>query len=160
EEMGLILAVCCVIAILLLALFAVKEAATARSSFYVIAACATAMIFVVQTMLNVFGSTDLLPLTGVTLPFVSCGGSSMISCWALLAYIKASDTRQNSGLAVRLPKRARRRRSEDVPPEEYWEEPPAPPQNPEDGPIIPEDEPLYTDADNWQQYFQWEEDDP
>ena len=84
----------------------------------------------------------------------------MISCWALLAYIKASDTRQNSGLAVRLPKRARRRRSEDVPPEEYWEEPPAPPQNPEDGPIIPEDEPLYTDADNWQQYFQWEEDDP
>ena len=63
------------------------------------------MIFVVQTMLNVFGSTDLLPLTGVTLPFVSCGGSSMMACWCLLAYIKASDTRQNAGIAIRLPKR-------------------------------------------------------
>ena len=156
EEMGLILAVCCVIAILLLALFAVKEAATARSSFYVIAACSTAMIFVVQVMLNVFGSTDLLPLTGVTFPFVSCGGSSMISCWALLAYIKASDTRQNSALAVKLPKRVRRRRGEELPPE--------PPQDTgsameDTGPVIPQDGPLYTDADDWQRYFKWEDDD-
>ena len=156
EEMGLILAVCCVIAILLLALFAVKEAATARSSFYVIAACSTAMIFVVQVMLNVFGSTDLLPLTGVTFPFVSCGGSSMISCWALLAYIKASDTRQNSALAVKLPKRVRHRRGEDLPPE--------PPQETDSaiedtGPVIPQDGPLYTDADDWQSYFKWEDDD-
>ena len=156
EEMGLILAVCCVIAILLLALFAVKEAATARSSFYVIAACSTAMIFVVQVMLNVFGSTDLLPLTGVTFPFVSCGGSSMISCWALLAYIKASDTRQNSALAVKLPKRVRHRRGDDLPPE--------PPQDTgsameDTGPVIPQDGPLYTDADDWQRYFKWEDDD-
>ncbi len=105
EEMGLIVAVCAVVCIIVLALFAVREASIARSSFYVITACSAAMIFVVQTMLNVFGSTDLLPLTGVTLPFVSVGGSSMMSCWALLAFIKASDTRQNAGLAVRLPKR-------------------------------------------------------
>lgn len=156
EEMGLILAVCCVIAILLLALFAVKEAATARSSFYVIAACSTAMIFVVQVMLNVFGSTDLLPLTGVTFPFVSCGGSSIISCWALLAYIKASDTRQNSALAVKLPKRVRRRRGEELPPEPPQES--VPPADTAD-PIIPQDGPLYTDADDWQRYFKWEDDD-
>lgn len=156
EEMGLILAVCCVIAILLLALFTVKEAATARSSFYVIAACSTAMIFVVQVMLNVFGSTDLLPLTGVTFPFVSCGGSSMISCWALLAYIKASDTRQNSALAVKLPKRVRRRRGEELPPEPPQES--VPPADTAD-PIIPQDGPLYTDADDWQRYFKWEDDD-
>lgn len=156
EEMGLILAVCCVIAILLLALFAVKEAATARSSFYVIAACSTAMIFVVQVMLNVFGSTDLLPLTGVTFPFVSCGGSSMISCWALLVYIKASDTRQNSALAVKLPKRVRRRRGEELPPEPPQES--VPPADTAD-PIIPQDGPLYTDADDWQRYFKWEDDD-
>lgn len=158
EELGLILAICSVAAIVLLALFAVKEAATARSSFYVIAACATAMIFVVQTMLNVFGSTDLLPLTGVTFPFVSCGGSSMISCWALLSYIKASDTRQNSSLAVKLPKRVRQGTEADpltenpLPVEEPL------PSTPENDSFISQDDPLYTDADNWQDYFHWEED--
>lgn len=159
EELGLILAICCVIAIVLLALFAVKSAATARSSFYVIAACATAMIFVVQTMLNVFGSTDLLPLTGVTFPFVSCGGSSMISCWALLSYIKASDTRQNAALAVKLPKRVRKKKHRtETPLESDWpEETYRPPQR-SNGAPAPED-PLYTDADDWQTYFRWEEDD-
>lgn len=86
----------------------------------------------------------------------------MISCWALLAYIKASDTRQNSGLAVRLPKRIRKRHQAETPPEEapLPEEEPLPPRDPDSDPIISEDDPLYTDADNWQQYFQWEEDDP
>ena len=46
-----------------------------------------------QTSLNIFGITDLLPLTGVTLPFVSQGGSSMICSWALFAFIKAADVR-------------------------------------------------------------------
>lgn len=120
EELGLIMAVIAVIVILLLALFAVREASAARSSFYVITACSAAMIFVVQTMLNVFGSTDLLPLTGVTFPFLSVGGSSMVSCWALLAYIKASDTRQNAALAVRLPGR-RSKDEEETDEPEQWE---------------------------------------
>ena len=54
------------------------------------AACATAAMLVFQTTLNVLGSVDLLPLTGVTFPFVSMGGSSMLSCWGLLAYLQAA----------------------------------------------------------------------
>ncbi|MGN0468486.1 MAG: FtsW/RodA/SpoVE family cell cycle protein, partial [Acutalibacteraceae bacterium] len=46
-----------------------------------------------QTSLNIFGITDILPLTGVTLPFVSQGGSSMICSWALFAFIKSADVR-------------------------------------------------------------------
>lgn len=46
-------------------------------------------LLVFQTSLNVFGSVDLLPLTGVTFPFVSNGGSAMLSAWGLLAYLKA-----------------------------------------------------------------------
>ena len=34
-----------------------------------------------------------LPLTGVTFPFISCGGSSVLSCWGLIAFIKAADER-------------------------------------------------------------------
>ena len=54
-----------------------------------------------QTCLNVFGSVDLLPLTGVTLPFVSNGGSAMMSAWGLLAFLKATDTRENASFAIR-----------------------------------------------------------
>lgn len=59
----------------------------------------------VQVTLNTLGSVDLLPLTGVTFPFVSMGGSSMLSCWSLMAFLKAADTRQNASFALRLPKR-------------------------------------------------------
>lgn len=52
--------------------------------------------FVVQLSLNVFGATDVLPLTGVTFPFVSAGGSSIMSCWGLVAFIKAADERTYS----------------------------------------------------------------
>jgi cell division protein FtsW (lipid II flippase) len=55
-----------------------------------------------QTILNVFGSVDLLPLTGVTFPFVSSGGTSMIVSWGMLAFLKAADTRQNASFAVSL----------------------------------------------------------
>ena len=50
-------------------------------------------MMVFQACLNIFGATDILPLTGVTLPFISAGGSSLMSVWALLAFIKASDER-------------------------------------------------------------------
>ena len=46
-----------------------------------------------QTCLNVFGPTDVLPFTGVTLPFISSGGSSILSTWGLMAFLKASDER-------------------------------------------------------------------
>lgn len=101
EELGLLIAVLAVLAIVVLALFTVKNAADGRSSFYVIAACASVSMMLTQLALNVFGSVDILPFTGVTFPFVSMGGSSLISCWALLAFIKASDTRQNASFVVK-----------------------------------------------------------
>ena len=78
-----------------------SPAAAGRSSYYVIASCATVTIFMAQLALNVFGSLDLLPFTGVTFPFVSKGGSSLISCWGMLAYIKAGDTRSGGSFALR-----------------------------------------------------------
>jgi len=101
EELGLIIALLAVLAIVVLALFTVKNASDGRSSFYVIAACASVSMMLVQLALNVFGSLDILPFTGVTFPFVSKGGSSLMSCWALLAFIKASDTRQNASFVVK-----------------------------------------------------------
>ena len=104
EEWGLILGIVMVVAIVILGVFVVRSAKVGRSSFYTIGACAAVSILVIQTMLNVFGTMDLLPLTGVTFPFVSNGGSSMLSSWGLIAFIKAADTRQNASFAVRMVK--------------------------------------------------------
>ena len=112
EELGLIIAVLAVATIIAISFFAVKNASAGRSSFYVIAAIAAASMFMVQMGLNTFGSLDILPFTGVTFPFVSRGGSSLISCWTLLAFIKAADTRQNASFAIKLPSLRKARREE------------------------------------------------
>ena len=103
EEWGLILAILMVACIVILACFVVRSAPAGRSCFYTIGACAAVTVMVTQTILNVFGMADFLPLTGVTFPFVSNGGSSMVCVWGLLAFIKAADTRQNASFAIRLP---------------------------------------------------------
>lgn len=103
EEWGLLLGLMMIAAIVLLAAFVVRSAPVERSSFYSISAVSAVTIMVVQAILNVFGTVDLLPLTGVTFPFVSNGGSSMLCVWGLLAFIKAADTRQNASFSVRLP---------------------------------------------------------
>ncbi len=101
EELGLIIAVFAMLSIIALAIFTVKNAARNRSSYYVIAGCAAVTMMMVQMALNVFGSLDILPFTGVTFPFVSRGGSSMLSCWMLLAFIKAADTRRGGSFVVK-----------------------------------------------------------
>ncbi len=102
EEWGLIIAILAVVCIVTLGIFAVRSIIAGRSAYYSIAACAATSLFIFQTILNVFGSVDLLPLTGVTFPFVSSGGTSMIVSWGMLAFLKAADTRQNASFAVRL----------------------------------------------------------
>lgn len=102
EEWGLVIAVLAILCIITLGVFAYRSIIAGRSTYYSIAACAATSMFMFQTILNVFGSVDLLPLTGVTFPFVSSGGTSMIVSWGMLAFLKAADTRQNASLAVRI----------------------------------------------------------
>lgn len=101
EEWGFIIAVLAVLCIATLSVFAVMHIVAGRSTIYTILACSAATMFLVQTMLNVFGAIDLFPLTGVTFPFVSTGGTSLMTSWAMLAYFKAADMRRDASLAVR-----------------------------------------------------------
>ncbi len=91
EEWGLILALMIMLCFAFLVIYAVKTAKDTRSAFYAIAACAASGMLLFQMSLNIFGVTDLLPFTGVTLPFISRGGTSMICSWGLLAFIKSAD---------------------------------------------------------------------
>ena len=108
EEWGLVIFVLMVLSVVALGLFCVRSASVGRSSFYVIGACTAAGILLTQVILNALGTVDVVPLTGVTFPFVSNGGSSMLGAWGLLAFVKAGDTRQNASFAVRLMKRGGR----------------------------------------------------
>jgi len=91
EELGMILAFLVPVCYVALAVFALRSARRARSAFYTIASASAAGMLLLQASLNIFGITDLLPLTGVTLPFVSRGGTSMLCAWGLLAFIRAGE---------------------------------------------------------------------
>lgn len=104
EEWGLLVSVQMVLAISALGLFAIRTSRVSRSSFYCIGGCTAAGILLIQASLNCLGTVDILPFTGVTFPFLSNGGTSMIGAWGLLAFVKAADTRQNASFAVRFHK--------------------------------------------------------
>lgn len=93
EEQGLLLGIVVVIAVAMFTLYARSDVTRSRSTFFSITSCAAAGLLLFQLCLNVFGSTDIIPFTGVTLPFISAGGSSMMSVWGMMAFLKASDER-------------------------------------------------------------------
>ena len=99
EEWGMIVGLTIVITYAFILLYAIKVARNTRSAFYAITACAAAGLLLFQTSLNIFGVTDILPFTGVTLPFISRGGSSVISSWGMLALIKSADIRTYTKLS-------------------------------------------------------------
>lgn len=100
EEFGIIMGFLIPLTYCAIAVWAVINAKKSKSTFYTIAGVAAISMMLFQTMLSIFGITDLLPLTGVTLPFVSKGGSSIISCFCLIAYIKSIDTRSFASFRV------------------------------------------------------------
>lgn len=93
EEWGGIIALCAALCFVALGFYARRLARSTRSAFYAIGVCAAAGMMVFQTALNLFGSTDLLPLTGVTMMFVSRGGTSLIAAFLLLSFFKAAEAR-------------------------------------------------------------------
>lgn len=109
EEWGIALALVAIAVYVGLVVFAVRAASSAGSSLYVIAGVGAASLLLFQAGLNIFGVTDLLPLTGITLPFISRGGSSMAACWGLLGFLAALDdsckreTKRKGDFVVHIP---------------------------------------------------------
>ena len=93
EEFGLIVALVVALIPIIYLIYAAVCIPRTRSIYYGVTAAAAAAMFIIQTALNIFGSVDLLPLTGVTVPFVSNGGSSMLASFMLLAFIKTAGSK-------------------------------------------------------------------
>ncbi len=86
-EMGLLGTSVVVVAFLLMVGTGLRIAQTARSDFSRLVAAGLTIILGFQAFFIMAGVLRLLPLTGVTLPFVAYGGSSLISNYVLLAIL-------------------------------------------------------------------------
>jgi cell division protein FtsW (lipid II flippase) len=100
NEVGLFGAAGVVLVYILFAERGFKTASLAEDGFSKLLACGLTVVFTLQAFVIVGGVTRVIPLTGVTLPFVSYGGSSIVANFVLLA------------LLLMVSQRARERRRE------------------------------------------------
>jgi cell division protein FtsW (lipid II flippase) len=87
NELGLAGACGLILVYLLFAQRGFKTALLARDSFSKLLAAGLSAVFALQVFVIVGGVTRVIPLTGVTLPFVSYGGSSILANFVLLALL-------------------------------------------------------------------------
>jgi cell division protein FtsW (lipid II flippase) len=87
DELGLAGACAVILIYLLIAERGFKIAMLARDSFSTLLAAGLTAVFALQVFVIVGGVTRVIPLTGVTLPFISYGGSSIVANFVLLALL-------------------------------------------------------------------------
>ncbi len=87
DEIGLVGAVALLLTYLLFVARGLKVATLARDSFSKLLATGLSFIVAMQVFVIVGGVTRVIPLTGVTLPFVAYGGSSVVMNFVLLALL-------------------------------------------------------------------------
>lgn len=88
EEMGVFMGIGIIMLFMLLIYRAVKIALNQEFIFYRILALAVAILFAIHAFLNIGGVIKLIPMTGLTFPFVSYGGSAMISSFVALGILQ------------------------------------------------------------------------
>ncbi len=87
QELGLFGATAVLVAFLLLVGTGLRIAVRADNPFDTLLATGLSALVGVQAFIIVAGVTRVLPLTGITLPFVSYGGSSLLGSWLLVALL-------------------------------------------------------------------------
>ena len=88
EEFGIVFGIGVIMLYLLLAVRGVLISLNAQDRFSMLAAFGATALLAVQTFVIIGGVIKLIPLTGITMPFVSYGGSSMIACMLLVGILE------------------------------------------------------------------------
>lgn len=88
EELGLVFAMLLIFICLMVFMLFLNVALTARESFYKLAGMGLGTCYIFQVLLNIGGVTKFIPSTGVTLPFISYGGSSVASSFIIMGIMQ------------------------------------------------------------------------
>ena len=102
EQLGLVFGLFLLAVYAVLIVRCVHVALRSRRSFDLLLGCGVAALLGIQTFMIVGGVIKMIPLTGVTMPFISYGGSSLVSCMAMI------------GIVHGIAGRAQREMSEDL----------------------------------------------
>lgn len=95
EEMGVIFAIFLILVCFSCFICFINVAMKAKSRFYKTMALGFAICYIFQTFLSIGGVTKFIPSTGVTIPLVSYGGSSVLSSLCLFSIIQGISTIEN-----------------------------------------------------------------
>jgi cell division protein FtsW (lipid II flippase) len=101
NELGLFGASAVVLIYVLIAARGFKTAMLADDGFSKLLATGLTAVFAIQAFVIIGGVTRVIPLTGVTLPFISYGGSSIVANFVLLALLLLVSDRARREIAVR-----------------------------------------------------------
>ena len=88
EQFGILFGILVLVMYVILILRGSSIAQASRHSFHAIIAMGATVMLGVQTFIIIGGVLKMIPLTGVTMPFVSYGGTSMVSCLGLIGLIQ------------------------------------------------------------------------
>ena len=92
EQFGVIIGFCVLAMFALLIWRGASTAMAARRRFHSLLAMGATMMLGLQTFIIIGGIMKLIPLTGVTLPFISYGGTSLVSSLCLVGFIQGVES--------------------------------------------------------------------
>ena len=87
EQLGIVFGICVIAVYVLIIVRSVSVSMRSRRSFDLLLGCGVAGMLGIQTFMIVAGVIKMIPLTGVTMPFLSYGGSSLVSCMAMMGIV-------------------------------------------------------------------------
>jgi len=99
EQFGLVFGVCVLGIYVALVIRGAMIAMAARRSFHALLAVSCVMLIGFQTFIIIGGVLKLIPLTGVTMPFVSYGGTSLVSSLCLIGFVQGVGSLNEEELA-------------------------------------------------------------
>ncbi len=87
EQFGILFGLCVLGMYVIVVMRGVNISLSARTPFYALLALGCALLIGLQTFVIIGGVIKLIPLTGITLPFVSYGGTSLVTCMGLMGFL-------------------------------------------------------------------------